>query len=131
MLSGSVILTCFFLCVYVKTQTPRDNARYAKLTFSPSESSMLTGLAGYFEAVLYDDVMISIRPESFSEGMFSWFPLYFPLRTPLLVRSGSEIEVHIWRKCSPTQVWYEWCITEPSITAIHNPNGRSYSMSLG
>jgi len=92
---------------------------------------MLTGLAGYFEAVLYDDVMISIRPESFSEGMFSWFPLYFPLRTPLPVRTSSEVEVHIWRKCSSSQVWYEWCVTVPNITAIHNPNGRSYSMSLG
>eukprot|EP00189_Rhodosorus_marinus_P013204 CAMPEP_0184744622 /NCGR_PEP_ID=MMETSP0315-20130426/7327_1 /TAXON_ID=101924 /ORGANISM="Rhodosorus marinus, Strain UTEX LB 2760" /LENGTH=610 /DNA_ID=CAMNT_0027216379 /DNA_START=105 /DNA_END=1938 /DNA_ORIENTATION=- len=81
---------CFTFTHPKKESTPRDNSRYVKLTFHPSESSMLTGLAGYFEAVLYDDVMISIRPESFSEGMFSWFPLYFPLRTPLPVELAAK-----------------------------------------
>ena len=28
------------------------------------------------------------------------------------------------------QVWYEWALTEPSVSAIHNPNGRSYFVGL-
>jgi protein arginine N-methyltransferase 5 len=38
------------------------------------------GLAGFFDSVLYKDVHISINPATFSTGMFSWFPLFFPLR---------------------------------------------------
>ena len=28
------------------------------------------------------------------------------------------------------QVWYEWAMTAPSVTTIHNPNGRSYHVGL-
>lgn len=41
------------------------------------------GLAGYFEAVLYSDVGLSIHPyrkEQLSKDMLSWFPLFFPFR---------------------------------------------------
>jgi protein arginine N-methyltransferase 5 len=41
------------------------------------------GLAGYFEAVLYGDVGLSIHPhhkDHISKDMLSWFPLFFPFR---------------------------------------------------
>lgn len=41
------------------------------------------GLAGYFEAVLYGTVELSTNPMTMdqkSEGMISWFPIYFPLK---------------------------------------------------
>lgn len=41
------------------------------------------GLAGYFEAILYGDVGLSIHPnskEQVSKNMLSWFPLFFPFR---------------------------------------------------
>lgn len=41
---------------------------------------MMHGFAGYFESQLYKDVMISIHPETHSPGMFSWFPIYFPIK---------------------------------------------------
>ena len=28
------------------------------------------------------------------------------------------------------QVWYEWAMTAPHVTTIHNPNGRSYHVGL-
>lgn len=107
-----------------------DNSRHTKLQFDVSETNLMHGFAGYFETSLYGDVKLSIRPETASVGMFSWFPLYFPIATPVYVESGKQVTVHIWRRCSPTRVWYEWAVTEPSATAIHNPNGRSYSFSL-
>eukprot|EP00455_Lapot_gusevi_P049550 TRINITY_DN7042_c0_g1_i2.p1 TRINITY_DN7042_c0_g1~~TRINITY_DN7042_c0_g1_i2.p1 ORF type:complete len:646 (+),score=142.20 TRINITY_DN7042_c0_g1_i2:62-1939(+) len=108
------------------------NQRYISLKFRPSLGSAMHGLAGYFDAKLYDDVHISINPETFSEGMFSWFPIYFPIRNPMYVAAGDEVEVQMWRCVSESsgKVWYEWSITSPSSITIHNPNGRSYWIGL-
>lgn len=53
------------------------------MTFHIPNAGVLHGLAGYFEAVLYRDVGLSIHPEGMdqiSPGMLSWFPLFFPFR---------------------------------------------------
>ena len=110
-----------------------DNSRYRRLRFTLAEGATVHGLAGYFESCLYRDVFISILPGSpnFSEGMFSWFPLYFPLRTPLYAEKGEPLTVHIWRAVSSTKVWYEWSVsTEHTESPVHNPNGRSYWIGL-
>nr|CAG4635316.1 EOG090X028A [Artemia franciscana] len=107
-----------------------DNSRYKILQFQVESDATLHGLAGYFECTLYKDVMLSINPATHSEGMFSWFPILFPIKIPIQVHSGDVIEIHFWRKISRTHVWYEWCVASPSIVAVHNPNGRSYSIGL-
>lgn len=107
-----------------------DNARYIKMRFPVSETNIIHGFAGYFESVLYNDVKISINPETFSEGMFSWFPIYFPIATPVYAEAGKAITAHMWRRVSESKVWYEWCLSEPSVTPIHNPNGRSHAIGL-
>lgn len=66
----------------------------------------------------------------FVQGMFSWFPLYFPLRTPVLLKPGDTASAHLWRCTSSTKVWYEWALTSPAPSPIHNPNGRSYWIGL-
>jgi len=41
------------------------------------------GLAGYFEAILYGDIGLSIHPhrkDQVSKDMLSWFPLFFPFK---------------------------------------------------
>ncbi len=111
-------------------QTVIDNSRYSRMSFVPAETNMIHGLAGYFESVLYKDIRISINPATFSTGMFSWFPIYFPIANPVYVESGQKITVHMWRRTSASKVWYEWCITEPSVTPIHNSNGRSFAFGL-
>ncbi|PNJ35811.1 PRMT5 isoform 28, partial [Pongo abelii] len=40
-----------------------------------------------------------IRPETHSPGMFSWFPILFPIKQPITVREGQTICVRFWR-CS-------------------------------
>lgn len=107
-----------------------DNSRQVKLAFDVGESNLIHGFSGYFETVLYSDIKLSIVPETYSEGLFSWFPLYFPIANPIYVEAGKRIVVHMWRRCSRSSVWYEWAVTDPVVSAIHNPNGRSYSSSL-
>lgn len=45
-----------------------DNNRYGSLTFKIDMDSELHGFGGYFECVLYKNVVISINPETHSEG---------------------------------------------------------------
>ena len=63
--------------------TNSHNTRSAKLTFHIPHGSVLHGLAGYFEAVLYGNIGLSIHPERMeriSKDMLSWFPLFFPFK---------------------------------------------------
>jgi protein arginine N-methyltransferase 5 len=110
--------------------SPIDNCRYQKLHFEIEEAALLHGFGGYFECTLYKEHLISINPQTFSEGMFSWFPLFFPLKTPMYVPAGSTVEVHYWRCVANSKVWYEWCVTSPDVHFVQNPNGRSYWIGL-
>jgi protein arginine N-methyltransferase 5 len=97
------------------------------------------GFAGYFDAKLYSgpagDVHCSIYPPTHTMGpsgepMFSWFPIYFPLRYPVYVPAGCDVEAHVWRCVGPSKVWYEWGTTSPDVGPVHNVNGRSYWVGL-
>ncbi|CAM9219043.1 unnamed protein product [Chrysoparadoxa australica] len=103
-----------------------DNRRRKEITFRVEEHGMLHGFAGYFDSTLYGDVMISITPSTFSEGMFSWFPLFIPLRTPVELKAGDKVTACFWRCTAGGKVWYEWALLEPVASPIHNVNGRSY-----
>ncbi|XP_004501256.1 protein arginine N-methyltransferase 1.5-like [Cicer arietinum] len=110
-----------------------SNQRYKKLHFmipNDTGSAMVHGFAGYFDATLYKDVHLGIEPSTATPNMFSWFAIFFPLRTPICVKPGSKLEVDFWRCCGTTKVWYEWCVTSPSPSPIHNINGRSYWVGL-
>ncbi|XP_057434586.1 protein arginine N-methyltransferase 1.5 [Lotus japonicus] len=116
-----------------KSSDEESNERYKKLHFViPNEtgSAMVHGFAGYFDATLYKDVHLGIEPSTATPNMFSWFAIFFPLRTPICVNPGSTLEVQFWRCCGSTKVWYEWCVTSPSCSPIHNTNGRSYWVGL-
>jgi type II protein arginine methyltransferase len=119
---------------------------------------LLHGFGGYFDATLYappppppaaaaaaasastapppprrgqeEEVHISTEPHSHTRGMFSWFPLFFPLRQPVYVAPGDVIELHMWRCVSASKVWYEWALGSPAVTPVHNPAGRSYAIGL-
>lgn len=106
------------------------NCRSSELSFEIPCDSILHGFAGYFYCQLYDDINISIVPESHSPGMFSWFPLFFPLLYPVHVAQESNVTVKIWRQCTKKKVWYEWAVTKPYASPIHNPGGRSYTIGL-
>jgi len=44
--------------------------------------------------------------------------------------AGARMEVHMWRCEGKHKVWYEWAVTQPLATPIHNPGGRSYYVGL-
>uniref|UniRef100_A0A6I8Q3R0 Protein arginine N-methyltransferase 5 n=1 Tax=Xenopus tropicalis TaxID=8364 RepID=A0A6I8Q3R0_XENTR len=107
-----------------------DNNRYICLQYRVDLNTVLHGFAGYFDAVLYKDVTLSICPESHSPGMFSWFPILFPIKQPIPLREGDTVCVRFWRCNNGKKVWYEWAVTSPVCSAIHNPTGRSYTIGL-
>jgi protein arginine N-methyltransferase 5 len=104
--------------------------RYDSLEFVAPQAAVIHGFAGYFESVLYGDVMISTNPATHSHGMFSWFPIFFPFRTPVHVTAGAKVSVHVWRRVGGNKVWYEWALTEPVATQLHNVGGASYHIGL-
>ena len=112
---------------------PIDNARYARLVFErPADAggAALHGFAGYFECSLYKDVTLNTHPPTHTPNMFSWFPIFFPLREPVYVPAGATVEAHMWRCCATHKVWYEWGITAPAPGPVHNICGRSYYVGL-
>ncbi len=113
------------------------NHRWSNLKFIAPEASIIHGIAGYFECVLYKEVRISIHPPTHSPGMLSWFPFFFPIRTPVYVDSGDEVVLDFWRESDARKVWYEWMVTvckpghvHGNQSPIHNPGGRSYWIGL-
>lgn len=108
----------------------KNNDQYATLTFDIQQDCTLHGFAGYFSAILYEDIKISIEPSTFSTGMFSWYPAYIPIKNSIMLKKGEQLKVHFWRLSNASKVWYEWSISEPRALPVHNPNARSYSMYL-
>uniref|UniRef100_A0A8C5AGE9 Protein arginine N-methyltransferase 5 n=1 Tax=Gadus morhua TaxID=8049 RepID=A0A8C5AGE9_GADMO len=118
---------CF---TFTHPTTDMNNNRYQCLKFSVGCNSVLHGFAGYFETTLYKDVTLSIKPATHSPGMFSWFPILFPLKQPIPLSHNDDVTVRFWRCNNGKKVWYEWAVTEPACSAIHNPAGRSYTIGL-
>ncbi|VUZ57739.1 unnamed protein product, partial [Hymenolepis diminuta] len=74
-----------------------SNERYCCRTFTPKDDGVIHGIVGYFEAVLYENVTLSIHPDRHSPNMFSWFPMVFPLNIAIPVKTGQDIKLHLWR----------------------------------
>lgn len=109
-----------------------DNSRSITLEFPTThpKGTVCHGFAGYFDAQLYKGVHLSTVPGTATLNMFSWFPIYFPIRQPFYVHPGAKIALSMWRRCGPHRVWYEWAVLGPMAGPIHNPNGRSNYVGL-
>ncbi|KFB42955.1 AGAP009048-PA-like protein [Anopheles sinensis] len=103
-----------------------DNSRYRTIRFKASLDCVLSGFTGYFDTVLYKDIMLSIHPFTHTKGLASWFSMFIPLTEPVQVRAGDEIVVNFWRCVSSHKVWYEWSLSAPVKTHVHNFNGRGH-----
>ncbi|PWN32597.1 PRMT5-domain-containing protein [Meira miltonrushii] len=109
--------------------TNAHNVRLSSHTFHIPRQSVCHGLAGSFEAHLWGNVVLSIHPDPSraTQGMNSWFPLYFPFKEPLYLAAESELDVSIWRLTSNDRVWYEWMAQS---FAISNKPSRATSLSV-
>jgi len=119
-----------FTFVHPNSDPVTDNSRFKTVSFNIKTNAIIHGIAGYFDAQLFGDIHISINPQTYSKGMFSWFPLFFPLRNPIYIPPDSIVEINFWRRVGKTKVWYEWSVTSPTVTPIHNTNGRSYFQTM-
>ena len=126
-----------------KDNTIANIASSVKSDIDRNGSYTLHGFLGTFDCLLYKtndkkSITISIAPDSFSTGMYSWFPLFFPLREPLIAPFGTNIRCNIWRKSDAKGVWYEWyaeVLDKKShevvgASYVHNLNGRSSKILL-
>jgi len=107
-----------------------SNDRHAELSFEAEADALVHGFAGYFDCELYGEARISIHPVRASEGMFSWFPMFFPLQVPVFMRRGETITIHIWRLHDAKKTWYEWALSEPAPSPAQNPGGRAWPIGL-
>ncbi|KAA3680625.1 type II protein arginine methyltransferase [Paragonimus westermani] len=113
-----------------RSHPKQSNSRSTTCSFLMEHDAVVHGLAGYFEAKLFGDVMLSTHPQRHSPQMVSWFPMAFPLDHPVYVRAGESVTVHLWRVVDSRHVWYEWALTEPRPTRIHNGAGHAYKLTL-
>lgn len=107
------------------------NRRAGTLTFeltAGAPRALFHGFAGYFEAELYDGVMLSTRPATHTPDMLSWFPLFVPLRQPIVVDAKKALVVNFWRCCDTTRVWYEWAVAGEA--PVQNARGWASSIAL-
>lgn len=108
----------------------KHNTRHTRLEFPIPHRGACHGLAGYFEAVLYDDVELSTHPLTMggkSRDMMSWFPIYFPLKNPIYTPSSSLLTINMRRATDGRKVWYEWFVEtflEPDTAPTAGDEGK-------
>ena len=87
------------------------------------------GFVGYFHSTLYEEVCISTEPSTVSEGCSRGSRSTCRCATPSPSPTAPRSRRTLAPRLAP-QVWYEWALTQPTPSPIHNPNGRSYFIGL-
>ncbi|KAJ5246252.1 hypothetical protein N7468_001235 [Penicillium chermesinum] len=116
------------------TVSNSHNVRQTRLEFPVRHRGVCHGIAGYFETVLYGDVELSTNPvtmDAKSASMISWFPIYFPLKTPLNVPDNGEIVITMYRQTDNRKIWYEWMVEVFSLERIATPTMKLPSPTGG
>ncbi|SMN17995.1 similar to Saccharomyces cerevisiae YBR133C HSL7 Protein arginine N-methyltransferase that exhibits septin and Hsl1p-dependent bud neck localization and periodic Hsl1p-dependent phosphorylation [Maudiozyma saulgeensis] len=107
-----------------KTMTIHDLFnRNVTTEFKVKHRGEIHGIAGFFSAHLYGDTYMSIVPDGISmnkidiegndertKNLFSWSPLVFPLKEPLLINDDTEVSIMCSRQMDGKKVWYEWSV---------------------
>jgi len=124
----------------VRKNDNSHNARYCKRVFKITSDSIVSGFVGYFESTLYNTAKLSILPSTHSPNMFSWFPIFFPLRNGgVSVSADDSVEIDIWRVAGEGsgKVWYEWAVSVVGSDgkrivegAVHNAGGKGSFIGL-
>ncbi|KAJ3027243.1 UNVERIFIED_CONTAM: Protein arginine N-methyltransferase 5 [Siphonaria sp. JEL0065] len=116
------------------------NTRFSSTRVTATQDVLMHGIAGYFESILYRTTILSINPATHSPDMHSWFPIFFPIQTPVYLRKGENVDVLFWRCTDERKVWYEWAVVPVDAGSgegvvgganlIHNVGGRSSWIGL-
>ena len=160
--------------VYVSTQTVSQPAwqfthssakqehatsfdRCAELRFRLDSEALVTGIAGYFDCILYEsprkmmtewesnvlgqegrNVTLSTVPGIHTKGMFSWYPLYLPLPSShhVAVAKSETLSVGLRRRHDAVnaKVWLEWSVhvitDNRQSPSVMNEGGRASHIAL-
>lgn len=116
-----------FRFVHPNREEPINNLRHTILNFKPEEDCVVHGFAGYFTSELYKDIKISIHPETHTQSMTSWYPIFFPTPEPIVFKKGQDIIFEISRKADEHKVWYEW---KTQNGTVQNENGDVHPIYL-
>ena len=109
--------------------------QYKSIIFNFNKDEIITGFAGYFESVLYKDIKLSINPLNYTNGLYCWFPIYFPSNKHIYIKKGENLIININRINDEKKVWYEWNFDIENnlnghLSEINNLNGIGYSINL-
>jgi type II protein arginine methyltransferase len=108
-----------------------DNERSTSLQFTAKLDCILHGFTGYFTSKLFKDIQLSIHPESYTPGMFSWYSIIFPLSTPCHLSKGEIFTLKMWRRVEANvKVWYEYEVKNQSSRQFINRDGWADTISL-
>lgn len=113
-----------------KLDNNAHNKANVVLTFDNRIDYVCHGFAGYFTSRLYKSNKLSIRPQDHTKDLISWFPMYFPLIEPILVKANQGLTMEMKRETDGVSVWYEFRVISPFQTIIHNQNGRAHPIIL-
>lgn len=101
-----------------------------RLQFTMDSDCNVTGFGAYHQSNLYKDVslnnynMLNVKNEN-------CIPMaYFPLKNPQLLTGQQKLEITFWLNGDAVgqRHWYEWQITSPLISCVHNVAGAVYSL---
>lgn len=103
----------------------RSDARSKLLNFKIERDCMVTGFLGYFQSTLYKNITLNNRTMIKDNNEDCVPTAYFPLKSPSILKSHSELQTHFWLNfnAETNKYWYEWKTTSP-ISMIHNLNGE-------
>ena len=119
----------------VECQEEKFNQQQS-VEFVFDDDNVISGFAGYFEAVLYKDVVMSILPgNKHTSNLNSWFPVFFPSAKEVYVKKNEKLVINVRRVNDMRKVWYEWSfVGENDVYGVnykvHNSNGDCYAMLL-
>ena len=71
-----------------------------------STSDQLAVCLLFFFLVKFYHIFLLCLHNHFFPGMFSWFPIFFPLKAPMKLKEGDKLELHFWRLNNSKEVWY-------------------------
>jgi protein arginine N-methyltransferase 5 len=115
------------VCFRFEHPGPTELYVHSQVEFRITRDGLLHGFAGWFEAQLFGEVMLSNSPTANS---YSWYQVFFSLNDPIRVKEGDLVRAAFSRKSDGVCVWYEWALLHPEVSHIYNANGKQCRMRL-
>lgn len=115
-------------CFHFAHPSDEPLEQHVELAFQIEADGVVHGLGAFFDVELADGVTLSIVPSAHTPKMRSWSAMYLPFAEPFGARAGETLRIELFRRSSARRAWYEWVVTAPRRSRLHNLFGRTYAM---